>query len=221
MWGWLLETSNYYFEYGDSLLDAVVHSGWARDKLNVLMLSLWSAIVRIHVISVLCAVFSEFPGGLIVDACVHTVISIVCTYYKQIFYDHVACYSEESLSLVNYLLDNYSEANYRRWKRIVLLSICIYGIVACLLFPINSYLIIVYILEYVVAFVVVDVVENKPLPVEYEHVEEDAVVDALAETYEQVDNKVEDIPIPLDFEHVGEFYGDPVDSEDDYDCLDG
>jgi len=160
MWS-LIETTNHYFNYGDALLENIIFTDWARDKFNVLMLSLWSMILRFHVISLLCMIFSGFQCGFYIDAVAHTFISIICTFYRRFFYNFMEQFSLESRTLVNYLLDNYTLQNYRKWKRNILLICCIYGIIACLLFPINSFLIIIYIIEYVVAFIVVDVTENK------------------------------------------------------------
>jgi len=159
MWR-ILETTNHYLNYGDTLLENIIFTDWARGKFSGWLLSLCAMILRLHFISAVCAWFTY---SFWVDFILHTAISIVCTFYRHLFYRVVAVFEPASLRLVNYLLDNYTLQNYRWWKRGVLLGMCVYGILGCLLIEITSELVIVYIIEYMITFIVVDVIENKAI----------------------------------------------------------
>ena len=154
----ILETTNHYLNYGDALLENIIFTDWARQKLNVMMLSLWAMILRFHFISMACWLCSV---NIYVDFFLHTAISIVVTFYRNWFYWAVEYFDARSTALVGFLIENYTIQNYRLWKRSVLLGICIYGIIVCCVVEITSGMMIVYILEYAIAFIVVDVVENK------------------------------------------------------------
>lgn len=156
----VLETANQYFNYGDALLEGIIFTDWAKQKFNIWLLSLWSLIIRLHIISLVCFFITYGPY---LDFIMHTLISIFFTIYRHWFYIMVEKAKDYNMVLVNYLLENYSATNYRIWKRCFLLSICIYGIIICLFMSIDSLSIIVYITEYIIAFIVVDVIENRSL----------------------------------------------------------
>lgn len=156
----ILETTNHYFNYGDTLLENIMFTDWARGKFNVLLLGTIAAIIRFHIISVVCYFISI---NWWCDFVLHTCVSIGVTLSKGWVYRCCDAFHVHTQLIVDYLLNNYTIQNYRLWKRTVLLGVCVYAIAVCAVTDITSAVLVVYIIEYMIAFIVVDLIENKTI----------------------------------------------------------
>jgi hypothetical protein len=65
-------------------------------------------------------------------------------------------YTDEFTVATRYIIENYSFENYKLWKRIVVLSACGYLCVAMAFVEVNNWVIVSYITQYAVCFILVE-----------------------------------------------------------------
>jgi hypothetical protein len=82
--------------------------------------------------------------------------------YIQGFVDR---FNIELYGATRYVINNYNERNYRKWKIYVTFITLTFLYVYFLFFEITSYLMQTYILQYAFCFVFIDMIENKEHPI--------------------------------------------------------
>ena len=110
----------------------------------------------------LCFIFSY---NIYVDFFLHAFISIVIVLKSHWIYDIVEGKHKVFYSFTRYAINNYTIENYRRWKRNIVLCISLYFIILLLIFEINNNLLIMYIIQYLLTYFIIDVIEHNKIDI--------------------------------------------------------
>ena len=143
--------------YEDQVIKSVMATAYAKKRFNSVLMNLVSVLIRVHLTYICCMLITI---NIYVDFILHSIISIVLVLKTHWVLNVVKTQEKMFLVLIDYLIKNYTPARYRTWKRIITLTISVYMVVLLTLFPVNSHILIVCILQYVMCFFVIDQIEE-------------------------------------------------------------
>ena len=133
---WLYLNNIHEINYGEHIAHRIILSTYAKKKISILFIMLMTMILRIH-IDVILNSFINF--NQYVDFVIQIVISVSLILCNGYIYQFVDRYNHECYLLTKYLINNYTLDNFRKWKKIVTISICIYILIYLTIFDVNNY----------------------------------------------------------------------------------
>lgn len=145
------------FNYGDYIFQQLIASDFVKTKLTYILISIVANLIQVHIVSAICflVAFNKY-----VDFIVQIIVSVTCTLNISYTYNFVERYSKEFHELAKYILINFSLENYRYWKRIVVISGGIYACILLTFIQVTNQLLIIYILQYLICFLVIEQFEQ-------------------------------------------------------------
>lgn len=146
--------------YGEQLLKSIIATRYAKSKLSILLMLIATSILRLHLSSVITILLS---CNFYVDFVVQIVVSIIAVFQTNRIYNFVELFKPHFYSLTRYIINNYTPERYRKWKRNVTLCICFYIILLFSFFEITSKLVIMYTIQYMICYGVVDIIEQRKI----------------------------------------------------------
>ncbi len=158
--------------YIEKVLWSILKSSFSKKAFCYLLISLTSLLFRTHVDALIS--FIIITPYQIINFLTHIVVSLFLIINSKYFYDIVHRYEPEFYSLVKYLIDNYTEKNFKRWKRKINMFICIYVYILTYIMDFSNGIIRHIIIEYVVCYFLIELYEKytdgkfKPQSKEYE-----------------------------------------------------
>ena len=150
----------YKMNYSDQIVRSIVLTTYMKKKFNILFMMFLTIIIRSFLASILCILFSY---NLYIDFFLHSFITVLIVLYSHIIYDLIKTKESYFYQFTRYTINNYTIENYRRWKRNTTLTISGLLIIYLLMFEVNSYLLIYYIIQNVFTYGVIDIIEHKKL----------------------------------------------------------
>ena len=158
--GRLLKLDKLYdINYSDQILRSIVKTTYAKKKASLLLLMILTVILKIHVDAILSIIFNT--GYFYIDFCIQIIISVILVIKSGWIYKIVEKFDSEVYLLTRYLINNYTESNYRKWKKNVTLVICIYLIIYLSVIEINSNMLRTYIIQYMICYFIIEFIEKK------------------------------------------------------------
>jgi len=143
--------------YGDELIKSFIVTSFAKKKFNYILLVFINLIIKIHLYSLLC-LFINF--NIYIDFFLHIIISIILTTNNHYLFKAILKYEKETYLITKYIINNFNFTNFRLWKKYILLLISIYTIIILLFIDLNSKLIIIWIIQYLISFFIIDQLEQ-------------------------------------------------------------
>ena len=156
---WFKPHRLYDINYGDRILRSIVKTTYAKKSISSILLMLLTVIARLHIDAICGAIFNF--NNIYIDFWVQIFISIILVIKSGWIYQMVEKFDREVYSLTRYLINNYSEDNYRRWKRNITFLVCIYLSIYFSVVEITSYVLRIYILQYVICYIIIEIIERK------------------------------------------------------------
>ena len=136
------------------IIDKLIVSRFFKNKINLLLINFVSFIIRLHINSIICYLLC--PNINAKDFFLQIIVSISTTLSGDfILYILNKC-EDDFYKITRYFLNNYSEENLDKWKKILVVGANIYIISALLFVSINSYLLIYYSVQFLVCFFILD-----------------------------------------------------------------
>jgi hypothetical protein len=160
MFEWLNLKNLSPYNYGDQILKSVIVSKYAKEKLTIILMTLITSIIRFHIISILSIAISF---NLWLDFIIQIPLTVIISINSHLIYRMIEYYQPQLYKLTKYIINNYSFENYRRWKRIFVFIIAAYIISLLFFIKINSNMIIIYIIQYIIIYGIIDLIEQKQL----------------------------------------------------------
>jgi hypothetical protein len=152
--------------YEDYILNTIIKSEYARNSLVLFSMCIITAIVRFHISIAICLFIT---GGPIFDLVFPVVVTVLLSMISDTLFKYVETHKPWHESVVDYLMNNYSKKNYSRWKRILLLVLLIYILIAIALIQIDNYFILLSALQTTASFLITDLLEHKMPQKWYNH----------------------------------------------------
>ncbi len=156
---WFQLNRLYDINYSDQILRSIVKTTYAKKSISSLLLMLLTVVARLH-IDAICGIIFNFHN-IYIDFWLQIFISVILVIKSGWIYQIVERFDREVYSLTRYLINNYSEDNYRRWKRNVTFVICSYLFIYFSVAEITSSMLRIYILQYVICYVIIEIIERR------------------------------------------------------------
>ncbi len=144
---------------GDSIIKTILTTDYTKRKLNKLVLFFTTLFVRSSVNAIVAALL--YYDNVYIDFIIQTFLSIFIVLKTDAIYKAVRKYENEIFQMSCYFIDNYSEKNFRRWKKNVILTSCLFFIVYLYIVPITSNSLMVSTLQFLICYFVADEVEHR------------------------------------------------------------
>ena len=155
---WAKLENLYDIDYGDKVLKSIIATNYIKQKFSILLILSATLILRLHLVTILAFMFSY---NFYLDLITQIIISVILTLHSDILYNILAKYNDHFYKLSKIIIDNYSPENFRLWKRNITCGICFYLIIILIVFEVNSNLLIIYIIQYMVTYLIIDQFEQK------------------------------------------------------------
>jgi hypothetical protein len=159
--------------YENYLLETIIKSKYAKNVLLIMYLYLVSAIIKFHIVLVLCFYFEiRLYNNLMIllfNLISPILINILLSFLSNTIYGYVSTHKKYFEDHIDLIIMNYSKQNLILWKRKVMLCICIYIIFSTIVITIDNYLIFVSTLQTAISFIICDFLENPENLRQYKH----------------------------------------------------
>ena len=144
--------------YTEQIIWGLLKTSFTKQTFCYLLLSLITVIFRTHVDSIIAYLFmSEY---YYLNSLIRISISSVLLLNTKYFYDIVERYKTDVYKLVRFLINNYTPKNFRRWKRKLTLTLCIYFYLITYLTDISNTSIRLTIIEYIICYGIVELFDK-------------------------------------------------------------
>jgi hypothetical protein len=146
------------FNYGEYVFQQLITTEFVQLKLAHILISLAANCISLHLATVLCLIVSV---NIYIDFFLQIAISVICSLKINHIYNFVERYEAEFYALTQYLINNYSIDNYRYWKRVVVIGVCIYACVLLAVVQITNWILFLYIIQYAICFLTIEQFEQQ------------------------------------------------------------
>lgn len=145
------------FDIGNQILSSVVVSKFAKDKMTTLVLYVIVAVLRAHILALICCMVSINPY---VDFIVSIFLSVLSVIYSNILYIFAENFRPYVYMIVRHSVNNYTPQNFRKWKIFGITFVCMYAIIILQFIELTSPIIIMYLVQYMITYFTVDVIDQ-------------------------------------------------------------
>ncbi len=138
----------------------VLKNKYTEKKMNQILLHGITMIIRYLIcslVSFFIYMYINYYIGFVFDI-IFSVVLILNTSYLYVV---VNKYEEETIMLADYFYKNYSQENFRIWKKKFVITSSIYYIIYYSIFEITSKIMIQYIIQSLIIYMLVDNIENR------------------------------------------------------------
>lgn len=139
------------------ILNLVVNSSFAKKGLVVLLSYIITFIVRLHISTLL---YMAFAQGTWVDLVSPVLISVFLYLISDNLYRYVGTHRPAFDKWVDYLITNYSEENFIRWKSYLSLGACLYVLLILCFVQIDNYYFFLTISQTIASAVICNLLER-------------------------------------------------------------
>lgn len=151
---------NYNKNYVDQIARMFFTSTFAKTKINILLLMILTVCVRFILISVVCMLITV---NLWVDFFLHSFLTILIILNSSIIQDVIMTKKAFFYNITRYLINNYTEQNFRIWKRNITLILSSIAISILLVVELSSYIMIYYIVQNLFIYFIIDQIETRKI----------------------------------------------------------
>ena len=144
-------------KYSLQVLQSIITTTYAKKNISILFIILTTSIIKLHITFLLSLVFTINPY---VDYFSQIAFSVIVHFQSYRIYNYLTTYNYRFYLLTRYLINNYTEENGKRWKKITVLGISAYLILILYFTEITSFLLIIYIIQYLIIFFIIDCIEE-------------------------------------------------------------
>lgn len=140
--------------YIEKVLWSIAKTSFSKKAYCHILISLTSLIIRIHVDSIIS--FLLTTPYYYINFIIHIISSTFIVMNSKYIYDVVHRYEPEFYKLIKYLIENYTEKNYKKWKRKVNVYVCAYIYALTYVIEITNMTIRQIIIEYMICYFLLD-----------------------------------------------------------------
>jgi hypothetical protein len=155
--------SKYRHSYGDQIVRTLVTSKFAKSKINNIVIMLLTIFLRNILCIIFCVAFHTHNYYL--DFILETIISILCLFSSTFIYDGLHGKREIFYEYTKYYINNYTPANYRRWKRNIILPIALLFIFSTYFYEITNGYIRYLVWQSLLIYFIMDVIEHNKIQI--------------------------------------------------------
>jgi len=147
-----------YIDYTDQIFDSLIKTRYAKKQFSLILAMLFTFFIRWHIKMLFVFLFQTHP---IIDFFLQIFLSVLLVLKSGWIHNIVSRFQSEIYALSRYLINNYSPQNYRVWKRNATVGGCLYIIIQLLFIEVTSILLIEYVLQFLLCYLIVDGIEQR------------------------------------------------------------
>jgi hypothetical protein len=144
--------------YIEKVLWSIARTSFSKKTFCNLSISLISLVLRTHIDSLITYFLST--EYIYINFILHIIISSFLILNSKYIYDFVHRYEPEIYLYVKYFINNYTEQNFKRWKRKFNIYICIYAYILTFILEFSNSSIRQIIIEYMTCYFVIELFEK-------------------------------------------------------------
>jgi hypothetical protein len=182
--------------YIESVIWTILRASFTKKSFCYVLISLTTLIVRSHIDAIL-GFLLKTPYSIL-NIIIHIIVSVTLIIKTKYIYDIVQRYEPEFYNIVRYLINNYTEKNFKRWKLKLNLSVCIYIYILTFITTFSNESIRQIIIEYLICYFLIEFYEKYTTgkihilkTKEYECLTKDEeIINNLIKNTESIQNKI-------------------------------
>lgn len=182
--------------YIEKVLWSIARTSFSKKAFCHVLISLTSLVVRTHIDALIAFILNT--QYWYINFFIHIFVSSFLIINSKYFYDIIQKYEPEFYSIVKYLINNYTEQNFKRWKQKFNTILCIYAYTLTFFLDISNESIRQIIIEYIICYFILETYEKynngifKNQNKEFEFIKDDIIKTGLIES-ENYDKELFDI----------------------------
>jgi len=137
----------------------IVKMKYIKRIVNTSLICLIAIIIRIILYSILSLLITF--GNIYIDFTMQIIISIFLCLKTKFIHDIVNIFNNDFYKCTKYIINNYSEQNYRYWKNYVIFCVLMLLYIYFSIVEITSNIIRIYIVQYMICYTYIDISENE------------------------------------------------------------
>lgn len=147
------------FGYTEQIIWAILKSSFTLNTFTYLLVSIIAIILRTHIDIVMawCTSTNIFYLDIIIRLLISSMLVINSKYTFNMVYK----YKPELYNVVEELVNNYTEENFKRWRRYVVLFLCVYFYFASYIVTISNESVRQMIIEFIICYHLVELFEHR------------------------------------------------------------
>lgn len=142
------------FGYMEQLIWAIFRSSFSKDTFCYILISILAIILRTHIDIILAWCLSTNLEYL--NIVIRLGVSSMLVINSKYTYDMVHRYKPELYKYIEYLIDNYNEENFKRWKKYLVVSVCVYFYLASYIIEISNASVRMMIIEFLLCYHIIE-----------------------------------------------------------------
>lgn len=147
-----------HVNYTDQILRSVIKTSYAKKKLSSLLLMFITIIVRLICDFILGYIINF--NNIYIDFWIQILISIILVLKSSWLYQIVERFDRDIYLLTKFLVNNYTDENYRKWKRNITLIFCFILIIYLHFTQLTNNILTLYVFQYLICYMAIDLIEN-------------------------------------------------------------
>jgi len=144
--------------YEDYILNTIVKSNYARNGLIIVWIYIVTGLLRFHLSILICFLIR---WNLMFDLIFPIIVTVLLSLASDTLFKYVETHRSWNKLVVDYFIKNYSRENFVRWKRILLLILCCYVVLAVMFITIDNRFILITTFQTAISFGICDLLEQK------------------------------------------------------------
>lgn len=147
------------FGYTEQIMWAVLKSSFTLNTFTYFLMSIIAIVLRTHIDMIVTYIVSTniFYIDIIIRLCVSTILVI----NSKHTFDIVHKYKPELYKIVEKLINNYTEENFKTWRRYIVLIACAYFYFASYIITISNESVRQMIIEFIICYHLVEIFERR------------------------------------------------------------
>lgn len=143
----------------NDIIYRIIKTSYVKRGINTVIMILISFILRTIIYSVFSFIF--FFNNMYVDFVIQCMLSIILLIESNKFDTITNYFYDDTYKITKYFINNYTLDNYRKWKNYTTFFILLLCFLYFSLFEINSQIIRIYILQYALCYLFMDIKNNE------------------------------------------------------------
>ena len=143
--------------YEEYIFSSLITSKYAQNLLSTLLIYITTGIVKFH-LSIL--IYWLFNGDFFTEMILPIFTNVLLSQASPTMFSYIKTHDQYYTNFSKYLISNYSRANFKKWKRIVLLILFIYSLIGIYMVTVDNLFLLITLLQTFCSVVICEVIDN-------------------------------------------------------------
>ncbi len=140
--------------YTENIIWSLLRTSFSKTTFCYILISINAVILRIHIDTIISYILKTQYEYI--NIITRMIVSSMLIIYSKIIFDIVNRYQPEFYKLIRFLINNYTEDNFKKWKLQLNIGICCYIYILTYIIELSSVNIRQMIIEYMLCYFLVE-----------------------------------------------------------------